>query len=98
MNKTTVRFNSYSCIDTYAHSCLKPLSNEQKSCSNNQNSCSKHEIRMLFEHGLYLKNPQERPRFVIMMLCGKTLRHCVYVLLTLTLLAKMTALTFDFAS
>ena len=26
----------HSCIDTYAYSCLKPLSNERKLCSNNQ--------------------------------------------------------------
>ena len=28
--------NTHSCIDTYAHSCLKPLSNERKLCSDNQ--------------------------------------------------------------
>ena len=46
--------NIHSCIDTYAHSCLKPLSNEQP-VFKQPNPCSNHEIRVLFEHGFYLK-------------------------------------------
>ena len=38
------RSNNNSCINIYVHSCLKPLSNEQKI------PCSNHEVHMLLEH------------------------------------------------
>ena len=32
-----------------------------RSCLKPQNPCSKHEIHVLFEHGIYLKKPQLGP-------------------------------------
>ena len=35
-NTNSATIIRYSCIDTYVHNCLKPLSNDWKLCSNNQ--------------------------------------------------------------
>ena len=45
----------YSCIDIYAYSCLKLLSNRPEAIFKQQNPSSNHEIRVLFEHSFYLK-------------------------------------------
>ena len=45
----------YSCTDIYAHSCLKPLSNQLRPFFKQLSPCSNHAIHMLFEHGFYLK-------------------------------------------
>ena len=81
----------YSCIDTYAHSCLKPLSNERRPCSNNQIRIQTRNSRAVRTKFL-LENPQDGPRFVCMTFCGKTLRPGISILfmllLTTTLLAE----------
>ena len=58
----------YSCIDIYAYSCLKLLSNRPKAILN---PCSNHEIRMPFEHGFQLK----------MRFTGRTLFQRCYLIL-----------------
>ena len=47
--------NTHSCINIYAHSCLKPLSNPLKAVFKQLKPCLNHGIHMLFEHGFYLK-------------------------------------------
>ena len=47
---------SYSCIDIYAHSCLKPFSIGPKAVLKQQNPCLNHEIHVRFEHGFRLKS------------------------------------------
>ena len=47
---------NHSCIDIYAHSCLKPFSIGLKAMCKQQNQCSNHEIQVLFEHGFGLKS------------------------------------------
>ena len=44
----------HSCINLYAHSCLKPLSNPLKALFKQLKSCLNHGIHVLFEHGFYL--------------------------------------------
>ena len=44
-----------SCINIYAYSCLKLLSNRSEAVFKQKNPCSNHEIRMLFEYGFSLK-------------------------------------------
>ena len=48
-------FKHHSCINIYAHSCLKPLSNPLKAVFKQLKPCLNHGIHVLFEHGFYLK-------------------------------------------
>ena len=45
----------YSCINIYAHGCLKPLSNQGKAIFKQLKPCSSRRIHVLFEHSFYLK-------------------------------------------
>ena len=45
----------FSCIDIYAHSCLKPFSIQLEAVLKQQNPCTKHEIHTRFGHGFWLK-------------------------------------------
>ena len=45
----------YSCINIYAHSCLKPLPNPLKAVFKQLKPCLNHGIHVLFEHGFYLQ-------------------------------------------
>ena len=49
------RFKHHSCINIYAYSCLKPLSNPLKAVFKQLKPCLNHGIHVLFEHGFYLK-------------------------------------------
>ena len=49
------KLNEISCINIYAHSCLKPLSNSLKAVFKQLEPCSNHGIHVLFELGFYLK-------------------------------------------
>ena len=45
----------FSCINIYAHSCLKPLSNALKAVFKRLKPCLNHGIYVLFEYGFYTK-------------------------------------------
>ena len=51
----TICIKEYSCICIYAHSCLKPLSNPLKAVFKQLKPYLNHVIRVLFEHGFYIK-------------------------------------------
>ena len=52
--KTVARVIKYSCMNIYAYSCLKLLSNRPDAVLKQQSPCLNHEIHVAFEHGIYL--------------------------------------------
>ena len=92
----------YSCTNIYAYSCLKPLSIPLKAIFKQLKPCSNHGIHVLFEPGFYLKILKMVRGLFAWRYAAKPLRPGMSILsrllLTSTLLAEMTSLTFDSAS
>ena len=60
----------FSCIDFYAHSCLKPFSTGPNAVFKQHNPFSNHEIHVAFEHGFWLKSFDVPGQWDVMSLCS----------------------------